>query len=102
MLQRDTASEGVAPGSQTNRMATSGASSTSAMHSTTYAASGMATSMNTGSTGPTSSAEPYSSSTGKGEQQDLKLSSYNPWAPQVRPHKRRPSAAVDRLTLQDT
>eukprot|EP00878_Enallax_costatus_P034868 GHUV01038795.1.p1 GENE.GHUV01038795.1~~GHUV01038795.1.p1 ORF type:complete len:195 (-),score=38.90 GHUV01038795.1:288-872(-) len=85
MLQRARACEGTTIGSQSTRMATSGASSTSAMHSATYTASGMATSMNTSSTGPVSSAEPYSASTGKGEQQELKLSSYNPWTPQVWP-----------------
>eukprot|EP00882_Tetradesmus_deserticola_P024496 GHRQ01026773.1.p3 GENE.GHRQ01026773.1~~GHRQ01026773.1.p3 ORF type:complete len:111 (-),score=47.32 GHRQ01026773.1:790-1098(-) len=68
------------------RMAPSGASSTSGLvmlhaRSPTHAT----TAMTTSSTGPASSAEPYSTSAGgsAGEQNELKLSSYNPWTPQV-------------------
>jgi hypothetical protein len=72
------------------RMAPSGASSTSALvmlHSPTHAT----TAMTTSSTGPASSTEPYSSSAGgsASQQDELKLSTYNPWTPQVRKSKSR-------------
>lgn len=83
-----------------NLMAPSGASSTSALavHSRSPACGGGAagsaagsgpTPMATSSTGPVSSADPYSSAgdgamTPPGSGGEVRLSSYNPWAPQVR------------------